>query len=254
MNSYIPLAIYLDAAHRIILAIHIWTHRVVLLRQRINGRPSSGAVVEPCAEIGVCDAEGSVLLLLAGEAPAVRSELGQAVGVTHAEGIVVVLLDHCSARIDDGPLAAQMVGDVVIHRIGRSALADASAAEGHALEGLRSAVAAGVGEGTSIILPGACGSIRRGLRPVGEVCVVGFHGGPGLDLCRQVKQIVGRLQGIGGVGSDVAVDIVGECAAAVAGIGVRQGGSRADALAGLGPGPGGDVAGLLKNRRRPIAY
>ena len=66
----------------------------------------------------------------------------------------------------------------------------APAAEGDALEGLRSAVAAGVGEGTSIILPGACGSERRGLRPVGEVCVVGFHGGPGLDLCRQVKQIV----------------------------------------------------------------
>ena len=66
----------------------------------------------------------------------------------------------------------------------------APAAEGDALEGLRSAVAAGVGEGTSIILPGACGSERRGLRPVGEVCVVGFHGGPGLDLCRQVKQMV----------------------------------------------------------------
>ena len=62
------------------------------------------------------------------------------------------------------------------------------------------------------------------------------------------------MQGIGGVGGDVAVDVIGECAAAVAGIGVRQGGSRADALAGLGPGPGGDVAGLLKNRRRPIAY
>ena len=35
------------------------------------------------------------------------------------------------------------------------------------------------------------------------------------------------MQGIGGVGGDVAVDVIGECAAAVAGIGVRQGGSRA---------------------------
>ena len=142
----------------------------MILRHRIDGSPGSRAVIEPCSEIGVGDAEGGILLLLAGEAPAVRSELGQAVGVTHAEGIIVVLLDHCSARIDDGPHAAQMIRDVVVHGIGVVPRpADAPAAEGDALESLRSAVAAGVGEGTSIILPGACGSERRGLRPVGEV-------------------------------------------------------------------------------------
>ncbi len=107
--------------------------------------------------------------------------------------------------------------------------------------------ARGGDERTHIVLPGAGGGVCGCLRPVGEVCVVGFHGGPGLDLCRQVNQIVRRLQGIGGVGGDVAVDVVGECAAAVAGVGVRQGGSRADALAGLGPGPAADIAGILRH-------
>ena len=79
-------------------------------------------------------------------------------------------------RLDDGPHAAQMVGDMVVNCIGVVPRpADAPAAEGDALEGLRSAVAPGVGEGTNIILSGACGSERRGLRPVGEVCVVGFQ-------------------------------------------------------------------------------
>ena len=47
--------------------------------------------------------------------------------------------------------------------------------------------------------PGVRGGVRRSLRPVGEICVVGLHGIAGLDLCRQVNQIVGRLQGIGGM-------------------------------------------------------
>ena len=55
-------------------------------------------------------------------------------------------------------------------------------AEGDALEDLRAAAAAGVDEGTHIVLPGAGGGVCGCLRPVGEVCVVGFHGGPGLDL------------------------------------------------------------------------
>ena len=99
------------------------------------------------------------------------------------EGIVVVLLDHCSARIDDGPHAAQMVGDVVVHGIGVVPRpADAPAAEGDALEGLRPVRGVGVGEGSGIVVPRARRIECFGLRPVGEVCVVGFHGGPGLDL------------------------------------------------------------------------
>ena len=45
------------------MAVHIRTDRVVLLRHRIDGRPGGGAVVEPCAEIAVGDAEGGILLL-----------------------------------------------------------------------------------------------------------------------------------------------------------------------------------------------
>ena len=151
------------------MTIRIRTHRIILLRHRINSRPGSGAVIGPCAEVGVGDAEGGILLLLAAEAPAVRSELGQAVGVAVAEGIVVVLLDNGTGGIDDGPHAAQMVGDVVIRRIGRSALADASAAEGHALEGLRPVRSMGVGEGAAIVAPPARSLECLGFRPVGEV-------------------------------------------------------------------------------------
>ena len=137
----------INLSYRIIIAIYIRTDRVVLLRHRINSRPCSRAVVEAGAEVGVGDAEGGILLLLAAEAPAVRSELGQAVGMALAEGVVVVLLDHCSARIDDGPHAAQMVGDVVVHRIGVAPRpADTPAAEGDALEGAGIIVSAGVGE------------------------------------------------------------------------------------------------------------
>ena len=73
----------------------------------------------------------------------------------------------------------------------------ALAAEGDALEGLRPVRGVGVGEGSGIVVPRARRIECPGLRPVGEVCVVGFHGGPGLDLCRQVNQIVRRLQGLG---------------------------------------------------------
>ena len=68
------------------------------------------------------------------------------------------------------------------------------AAEGHALQGPGPVGTPGIHKGAHIVLPGAGGGVCRGLRPVGQVCVVGFHGGPGLDLCRQVKQIVRELQ------------------------------------------------------------
>ena len=51
--------------------------------------------------------------------------------------------------------------------------------------------------GRNTVVAGLKWKWHHSLRPVGEVCVVGFHGGPGLDLCRQVNQIVRRLQGIG---------------------------------------------------------
>ncbi len=142
--------------------------------------------------------------------------------MARAEGIIVVLLHDASVR-DDGADRAQVVGDVVVHQIRTAALADASPAEGDALQGLGSVRGVGVGEGPGIVVPCSCSVERRGFRPVGEVCVVGFHGGPGLDLCRQVKQIVGRLQGIGGIGSDIAVDVVGERVAIIPGVGIRQG-------------------------------
>ena len=72
-------------------------------------------------------------------------------------------------------------------------------AEGDALQRVGVVGPPGVDEGTHIVLPGAGGGVCGRLRPVGEVCVVGFHGGSGLDLRRQVKQIVRRLQGIGGM-------------------------------------------------------
>ena len=225
----------INLSYRITMTIHIRTDGVVLLRHRINSRPGSRAVVEAGAEVGVGDAEG-VLLLLAAEAPAVGGELGQAVGMTGAEWVIIVLLLDCAGGVDNGPHAPQMVRDVVVHGIAaRARLADAPTAEGDALQGLR---------------------------PVGEVCVVGFHGGSGLDLCRQVNQIVRRLQVVGGIVGDIAVDIVGIVVPTVTRVGVREGGRCAvvsegvgfGRLAGLGPGPGGDVAGLLKNRRRPIAY
>ena len=68
------------------------------------------------------------------------------------------------------------------------------AAEGHALQGTGAATAATIHKGAHIVLPGAGRGVCRGLRPVGQVCVVGLHGGSGLDLCRQVKQIVRELQ------------------------------------------------------------
>ena len=43
----------------------------------------------------------------------------------------------------------------------------------------------GIDEGAHIVLPGAGGGVCGCLRPVGEVCVVGFHGViRGLDLNR----------------------------------------------------------------------
>ena len=118
-----------------------------------------------------------------------------------AEGVVVILLDNGAAGIDDGAYRAQMVRDVVIDSIAVGARpADAPAAEGDALQGLRRAAAPGVGEGAGIVPPGVRGGVRRCLRPVGEICVIGLHGIAGLDLCRQVNQIVRRLQGIPWVG------------------------------------------------------
>ena len=93
-----------------------------------------------------------------------------------------------------------MVRDVVIDIISvRARPADAPAAEGDALQGLRPAAAPGVGEGAGIVPPGAGGGVCRGFRPVGEICVLSFHGIAGLDLCRQVNQIVRRLQVVGGM-------------------------------------------------------
>ena len=90
--------------------------------------------------------------------------------------------------------------------------------------------------------PGAGGSVCRRLRPVGEICVVGLHGIAGLDLCRQVNQIVRRLQVIGGIGGDIAVDIIAVVASPVAGVGVREGRTRAGAIV---AGQRGDIAGAV---------
>ena len=104
-----------------------------------------------------------------------------------------------------------MVRDVVVHGIAaRARLADAPTAEGDALQGLRPVRSMGIGEGAGIVIPHARSIERLGLRPVGEVCVVGFHGRPGLDLRGQVNQIVRRLQVVGGVGRDVARAAVGD--------------------------------------------
>ena len=132
-----------------------------------------------------------------------------------------------------------MVRDVVVHRIGRATLADAPATEGHTLQGLHPVRSVGIGKGSGIVVPRARRIECLGFRPVGEVCVVGFHGGPGLDLCRQVKQIVRRLQVIGSVGGDIAVDIVGIVVPTVTGVGVREGGRCAGIIV---PGKSCDVA------------
>ena len=143
--------------------------------------------------------------------------------MARAERIVVVLLLDCAGGVHDGPHTAQMVRDVVVHRIGVvPRLADAPAAEGDALQRVGVVGPPGVDEGAHIVLPAAGGGVCGCLRPVGEVCVVGFHGGSGLDLCRQVNQIVRRLQVVGGVGGDVAVDIVGIAVPAVACIGESE--------------------------------
>ena len=214
---------------------------IIFLGHGVDGGPG-GAVVEAGAEVGVRDAEG-VLLLLAGEAPAVGGQGRQAVGMAGAEGIVVALLLDGPGGVHDGPHTADMVRDVVIHGIGvGSRPADAPAAEGDALEGLRRAAAPGVSEGAGIVPPGIRGGVRRDLRPVGEICVVGLHGIAGLDLCRQVNQIVRRLQVIGGIGGDIAVDIIAVVASPVAGVGVREGRTRAGALV---AGQRGDIAGAV---------
>ena len=131
--------------------------------------------------------------------------------MTGAEGVIIVLFDNRTGGVHDGPHTAQMVRDVVVHGIAaRARLADAPAAEGDALQRVGVVGPPGVGEGTHIVLPGAGGGVCGCLRPVGEVCVVGFHGGSGLDLCRQVNQIVRRLQVVGGIGRDVARAAVGD--------------------------------------------
>ena len=93
------------------------------------------------------------------------------------------------------------------------------AAEGHALQGPGPVRGVGVGEGPGIVVPCSCSVESRGLRPVRQVCVVRLHGAPGLDLCRQVKQIVRGLQGIGGmsgrysqkqINKDKAIPVKGE--------------------------------------------
>ena len=225
------------------MTVCIRTCRIILLRQRINGRPCSRAVVEAGAEVAVGDAEGGILLLLAGEAPAVGRQGRQAVGVAVAKRIIVVLLLNDTGGIDDCPYAAQMIRDVVVHGIGVVPRpADTPAAEGNALQGLRPVRSVGVGEGSGIVVPRARRIECFGHRPVGEVCVVGFHGGPGLDLCRQVKQIVRRLQVIGSVGGDIAVDIVGIVVPTVTRVGVREGGRCAGIVV---PGKSCDVACLV---------
>ena len=79
-------------------------------------------------------------------------------------------------RRQDGPHAPQMVRDVVVHGIAaRARLADAPAAEGDALQRVGVVGPPGVDEGTHIVLPGAGGGVCGCLRPVGEVCVVGFQ-------------------------------------------------------------------------------
>ena len=190
------------------MTIHIRTHAVIFLREGIDGGPG-GAVIEACAEVAVGHSEGSVLFFLAGETPAVPGQGRQAVRVTGAEGIVVVLLGNRPACVHDGPHTPQVVCDVVVHVITGPVLADTSPTEGHALEGCVIVRIMRVGKGPQVVIAHPRGVQRPGLRPIGQVCVTGLHDASRINLCRQVNQIVRHLQGMSPIRGHIAVGIVG---------------------------------------------
>ena len=80
----IPFSFVVNSIGRVIMTVNIRRHIVVLLGQGVDGGPG-GAVVTAGTEVVPGDAEGPVVAFLAGEAPAVGAEGGEAVLLPRAE-------------------------------------------------------------------------------------------------------------------------------------------------------------------------
>ena len=96
----IPFSFVVNSIGRVIMTVNIRRHIVVFLCQGVDGSPG-GAVVTAGTEVVEGDAEGGVVAFLAGEAPAVGAEGGEAVLLPRAEGIEVVLLDDGPGGVED---------------------------------------------------------------------------------------------------------------------------------------------------------